>query len=108
MVTLNPHRLSSFAGGLLLAVVAAAQTQGDVFAPPVRLKAGEKLVGENRYFPSPVFRDMNGDGKLDIVVGDLKGLLTIALRKPGAGPIAFEDETSLNAEDGMELKFHNW
>jgi hypothetical protein len=48
------------------------------------------------------------DGRLDLVVGDLRGKLTIALRTPGPGPIAFEAETSLQALDGKDLKFHNW
>ena len=107
MNVLNPKILSSLAGGLLFAA-ATAQTAGDTFAPPVRLKAGDKFVGEGRYFPSPVFHEMNGDGTLDVVVGDLMGKLTIALRRPGPGPIAFEKETSLKAADGKDLKFHNW
>jgi len=108
MAVLNPKVLCSLAGGLLFAAANTAQAPGDTFAPPVRLKAGDKFVGEKRYFPSPVFHDMNGDGTLDIVVGDLMGKLTIALRKPGPGPIAFEAETSLKAVDGQDLKFHNW
>ena len=78
------------------------------FAAPVQLKAGEKLLGENRYFPSPTFRDMNGDGLKDIVVGDLLGRLTVALREAGSGPISFGAETKLQASDGKDITFHNW
>ncbi|HEX6813450.1 MAG TPA: hypothetical protein VF384_17660 [Planctomycetota bacterium] len=105
---MNHKTLISLAGGLCIAAASPAQNPGDTFAPPVRLKAGEKFVGEQRYFPSPVFHDMNGDGSLDIVVGDLVGKLTVALRRPGDGPIAFEAETTLKAADGKDLKFHNW
>lgn len=77
------------------------------FSPPVRLPAGTKLLGENRLFPSPVFHDVNGDGRLDIVVGDLIGKLTVALREPGDA-VAFGAETKLMDVDGKEIDFHNW
>jgi hypothetical protein len=78
------------------------------FSGPTRLKAGDAFLGERRMFPSPVFHDMNGDGLQDIVVGDLVGKLTVALRKPGAGPASYGEETKLLAADGKEIDFHNW
>jgi hypothetical protein len=78
------------------------------FAPPVRLMAGEEFLGGDRLFPSPVYHDVNGDGLLDIVVGDLWGRLTVALRRKGADPRAYEAETELMAADGKRLDFHNW
>ena len=63
-------------------------------------------MGGDRYYPSPVFRDMNGDGQLDIVVGDLRGHLTIAQRK--GSTMEFEVETKVLQEDGKDLKFKNW
>src|SRR5262245_28055214 len=93
--------------GVLSASAGAAQS--DVtFAPPVRLKAGDEFMGAGRLYPSPVFHDVNGDGALDIVVGDLPGFLTVALRKPGAGPMKFDEETRLKDVEGNDLKFHNW
>ena len=61
-------------------------------------QSGGKFLGMNRLFPSPVFRDMNGDGQLDIVVGDLRGRMTVAL---GQGKLQFGAETELKALDGQ-------
>jgi hypothetical protein len=93
---------------LLGASLAAQAPTAPTFAEPVRLKAGDKLLGQDRYFPSPALHDMNGDGIADVVVGDLPGRLTVALRKAGAGAPVFAAETKLMALDGKELKFHNW
>ncbi len=97
-------------GDALFTPTALAQTGavGAKFSGPTRLMAGDKLLGEKRLFPSPVFHDMNGDGLDDIVVGDLIGRMTVALRKPGAGPAVYGAETKLMAVDGKEVDFHNW
>jgi hypothetical protein len=93
---------------LLLGATLAAQAPPPLptFAEPVRLKAGDKFLGEKRLYPSPVFHDVNADGRADIVVGDLPGVLTVALREAGA--TAYAAETKLQAADGKQLKFHNW
>lgn len=91
----------------LFSALGAAQAPLEGFAPPVRLKAGNKWLGEKRLYPSPVFHDVNGDGHLDLVIGDLPGKLTVALRKPGVA-MAFEAEKDLLAATGEVLKFHNW
>ena len=75
---------------------------------PVRLEAGDKLLGENRLYPSPVYHDMNGDGLLDIVVGDLRGLLTVAYGMVSDGAPKFAAEVDVKALDGELLDFHNW
>ncbi len=78
------------------------------FAAPVRLHAGDAFLGVDRLYPSPVFHDVNRDGLMDIVVGDLRGRITIALRQAGDGPARFSAETKLKAQDGKELDFANW
>jgi hypothetical protein len=92
--------------------IASMAAQGEVkaprFAAPVRLQAGAKLLGASRLFPSPVFHDMNGDGLPDIVVGDLFGHLTVALRLPGDGPPRYGEESKVMAADGQPLNFANW
>ncbi|MBL8898372.1 MAG: hypothetical protein JNM84_12120 [Planctomycetes bacterium] len=79
------------------------------FAPPVRLmSAGAKFLGEQRLYPAPTYHDVDGDGLQDIVVGDLRGLLTVARRLPGAGPARYAEEQPVRGTDGEEIDFHNW
>ena len=77
------------------------------FAKPVRLEAGDKFMGEGRLYPSPVVRDMNGDGRADVVLGDLIGKVTVAHRETGDS-IAFGSDKPLKDRSGEQLRFHNW
>lgn len=92
------------AGWLALAPLCA---QGADYAAPTRLQAGDKFLGAGRMYPSPVFHDVDGDGRSDLVVGDLVGHLTVALRQPGDTP-RFGAEHKLKATDGQDLDFANW
>ncbi len=101
---------------LTLASSALAQTTipEPTFAAPVRLAvaspAGEAKstwLGSSRLYPSPVLHDMNGDGRADLVIGDLRGHLTVSLRQPQDTPL-WAAETRLLASDGEQLDFHNW
>jgi len=74
----------------------------------VRIMAGEGFAGAGRLYPSPVCHDIDGDGLLDLLIGDLPGRLTGALRIPGAGPPRFGKEAPLLDAAGKPLKFDNW
>jgi len=107
--------LPTFASALCLAASVSAQepaakpTQTAVkFAAPVRLKAGEVFMGDARLYPSPVFHDVNGDKLPDVVIGDLWGKLSVALRVAGDGPPSYAAETFLMGPDGKDLDFANW
>lgn len=78
------------------------------FAPPVRLQAGSELMGIQRLYPSPVLHDMNDDGRVDIVLGDLWGAVTIAPGLAGDGVPTWGVDAALKASDGNDLKFSNW
>jgi hypothetical protein len=97
--------------------VASAIAQAPSFAPPVRLKAGDEFLGNKnadnkgeRLFPSPVFHDLDGDGLADLVVGDLRGHLTVARRLPGTPgtPATFAKEEKVLGADGKIVDLHNW
>lgn len=91
---------------VLLGSLAAADETGDVirFAAPRRIQAGGALLGAGRLYPSPVLHDVNGDRRVDIVVGDLMGRVTVALGTEDA----FAAETPLIDRSGQQLKFQNW
>jgi hypothetical protein len=98
---------------LFLSVSAAAVAQtppmpAPTFAPPVRLQTGGKNLGEARLYPSPVFHDVNGDGGSDIVVGDLRGHLTFALRVADSAPPTFAAEEKVMGADGKIVDLANW
>ncbi|HEX6884343.1 MAG TPA: hypothetical protein VF530_13270 [Planctomycetota bacterium] len=78
------------------------------FAPPVLLEAGDKLLGARRLYPSPGFHDVDGDGRADLVIGDLWGRFTVARRLADDGPPRFGAEDWLLARDGEKLDFSNW
>lgn len=94
-------------GVLFSCVLCAWSTAQQVptFAAPVRLQAGDKLLGAGRLYPSPMAHDVDGDGRLDLVIGDLAGRLTVALRRADG---TYAAETPLLAADGKRLDFANW
>ena len=99
---MNPTPLLLAAAGLAFGAPLAAQ-----FAAPVLLHAGSKPLGNKRAFPSPTAHDVDGDGRLDYVIGELPGRLTYALRLPGDA-IAFGPEQQLKDAEGKQLDFGNW
>jgi len=83
----------------------APATQGALFAKPVQLSAGDKLLGKGRLYPSPALHDLNGDGRLDVFIGDLFGKITYALRQQDG---SFGSEHKLKDANGKILDFGNW
>jgi hypothetical protein len=77
------------------------------FGAAVLVLAGSEPMGVDRLYPSPVLHDLNGDGRLDVVLGDLWGKLTLAPRLDGDGP-AWGADSPIRSRDGEELDFSNW
>ena len=97
------------APGALAASDEPAGKESAKFAAPVRLRAGNKFLGEGRMFPSPVLHDLDGDGVREVVVADLVGRPTFAKIARGAdGAAAISAEKPLLGRDGRPLDFSNW
>lgn len=93
---------------LFAAPLVAQASAAPAFAPPVRLAVAGKWLGAERAYPSPVLHDVDGDGLADLVIGDLKGLVTVAKRERRDGAPSWAAEQPLLATDGRPLDFHNW
>ena len=51
--------------------------------------------------------DVNGDGHLDVVIGDLPGRVTVALGD-GLTPMSFGAEKKMVGSNKEPLEFNNW
>ena len=80
--------------------------EAPTFAEPVRLKANGKFVNEveKMPFPSPVFLDIDGDKKKELVLGDLLGRIWIHERSDD-GTWGKSRQLQVN---GKPLKVPNW
>ena len=90
--------------GLMLWMASGA-TAGEEFAEPVLVKAGDKGLGEGRLYPSPARYDIDGDGRRDLVVGDLWGKLTVATQAEDG---TYRAEVPLKDAEGKPIDFENW
>lgn len=99
---------SSSAFGQSLVHVSGGNDATPRFAPPVAIQAGEVPLGSKRLYPSPALHDMDGDGKPEIVIGDLWGKLSVAQRLEGGGVPKYAEDKPLLGRDGKPLDFKNW
>ncbi len=89
--------------------VAAVALPAQTFETPTRVQAGDTFVGHrllnrDRLYPSPALHDLDGDGNLELVIGDLFGRLTVTSRTKDG----WSEEKPLLGADGEPLKFNNW
>lgn len=75
------------------------------FESPVLVRSGDGSVGSGRLYPSPVWHDLDRDGRAEIIVGDLRGILTVSKR---IGDDEWSKPEELKNADGKPLKFSNW
>ena len=89
-----------FAAGLAL----CATTNAQQFDAPVELTADGKPF-HGILYPSPRLHDADGDGKAELLVGDLWGHIRVA--RAGDTATSFGAIDKLRARDEL-LKLNNW
>ena len=79
------------------------------FDPPVRLKAGDAFIdaGEEIGYASPQVFDVDGDARLDLVVGNFRGHFLVFENVGTNESRVFEAKGRLKA-GGKEVAIHNW
>lgn len=100
---------------LILSLLLAAPADPPAGGAPARILedpslltiAGAPLAGD-RLFPSPAAHDFDGEGTLELAIGDLWGRITIARRAADGVATEWGVEAPLLDGDGKRLDFHNW
>ena len=82
------------------------------FETPVRLMSGDKPlnVAARQMYPSPAIYDVDGDGRTELIVGDIFGTLNVYENEntTGEGDPVWSKHTALKNADGKKIKVSNW
>ncbi len=84
-----------------------------VFAAPIRLTVGNEPLNKaaGQMYPSPAMFDIDNDGDVELVVGDIFGSLNVYENKNDNGdkgdPV-WSKHTSLTTAEGKKIKVPNW
>ena len=85
--------------------------EGDIFEAPVRLKVGEQFLNKaaRQMYPSPAMFDIDRDGQLELVVGDISGRLNVYenLSDEKSDPV-WSSHIPVKLSDGANVKVSNW
>ncbi|MEM1450423.1 MAG: hypothetical protein AAF957_11115 [Planctomycetota bacterium] len=76
------------------------------FAPPVQLTAGGS-EHTGILYPSPALHDVDGDGALELLIGEIFGTITISERDPEGPATAWREAQSMKV-GGEPIKLNNW
>ena len=97
----------------VLAVAIVIACPADIFAQdlgaPVRLEVDGQPIDSGAYIghSGPLFADVTGDGRADLLVGTFKGHVQVYPDLAKSGEPRFENGGLLQAAGG-DLKINNW
>ena len=82
----------------------------DTLAAPVRISAAGKPIdtGEDVGHSAPLVRDLNGDGRLDLLLGNFKGTVDLFAAGPGSDPDPVLLAPQRLEANGEPLEIPNW
>ena len=81
------------------------------FEAPVRLMVGDQPLNTRarQMYPSPAVYDVDSDGKVELVVGDIFGSLNVyENQNTGKGDPVWSKHTRLKTAKGKPIKVSNW
>ncbi len=94
------------------AAIKPFEFSSDSFEAPFRLMVGDSPlnVAAKQMYPSPAMFDVDGDGRVELVVGDIFGSLNVYQNesKSGAGDPVWSKHVGLKTADGAKIKVSNW
>ncbi|MFT7486330.1 MAG: hypothetical protein ACI9F9_002185 [Candidatus Paceibacteria bacterium] len=76
------------------------------FAAPVPITVGSEPIRGFSY-PSPTLHDLDGDGSVELLVGDLRGRVVAAQPRGKSGAFDWQGLDSLQVGD-EDLRLNNW
>ena len=82
-----------------------------LFSAPTIIMVGDQPLNTvaNKSYPSPAMYDVDGDGKVELVLGDIFGaLLVYENENEGSGDPVWSDFEPLKSHDGEEIAVPNW
>ncbi|MFT5300226.1 MAG: hypothetical protein ACI814_001000, partial [Mariniblastus sp.] len=89
--------------------------KNEFFSAPEMLHVGDKPLNQDarQMYPSPAMYDVDGDGVVELVVGDIFGSLNVYENKNAGGSSQSADPVwekfrPLLAADGDKIKVSNW
>ncbi len=82
------------------------------FEAPIRLRVGNEPLNKaaGQMYPSPAVYDVDNDGKVELVVGDISGRIYVYENKnnTGKGDPLWSDHAALKTAKGKNIKVSNW
>jgi len=93
----------------------ASSPRAATTAPTIQLLPPERLVADGRPIDlgcdighvGPLFTDIDGDGKPDLLLGTFAGRIWVFANVGTAQAPKFTSKSTLEA-DGKEIRIHNW
>lgn len=94
----------------------AASTDGEFvnkyYEAPTRLMVGDQPlnVEARQMYPSPAMYDVDNDGQIELIVGDIFGTLNVYENEntTGSGEPVWSRHTALKTAEGKQIKVSNW
>ena len=83
----------------------------ELFSAPTIVMVGDQPLNTaaNKGYPSPAMYDVDGDGKVELVLGDIFGaLLVYENENEGSGDPVWSAFEPLKSHDGEEIEVSNW